>query len=290
MPYRIDPEIRRAGEAGQALLASLLPPRPDVRMTDYCATTADRACLRLRWYTKGGDRPGSGVVYAHGGGMVLGNLDAYDSLISAYVAETGVPFLSVSYRLAPEVHGDVLATDTFTALGWLAGQAGDMGVDPGRIALMGDSGGGGVAAGAAIIARDRGHPLAMQILVYPMLDDRTVTPDPALAPFATWSYDQNFTAWQAVLGGGHRDGSVAPAAAPARLTDFRNLAPAYIDVGDLDIFCDEDISYAQRLSAAGVPIELHVHPGAPHGFDRLAPGSALTRRAMADRVRVLRSL
>jgi acetyl esterase/lipase len=133
-------------------------------------------------------------------------------------------------------------------------------------------------------------PLARQILVYPMLDDREPTPQAAIEPFLTWTHDSNHTGWQALLGEDIGGPNVSPVAAPARLTDFAGLAPAYLDVGDLDIFRDEDIAYAQALAKAGVPVELHVYPGAPHGFERFAPRSALAQRAMAERWRVLRAL
>jgi acetyl esterase/lipase len=155
---------------------------------------------------------------------------------------------------------------------------------------MGDSGGGGVAAGAAILARDQGLKLRRQILIYPMLDDRNVVPDPFLTPTATWTYDNNITAWNAVLGDSTRASHVSPIAAPARLTNFADLPPAYVETGELDAGRDEDIAYAQQFAAAGIPVELHVRPGAPDGFDRFAPSSTLARRAFADRARVLESL
>ena len=99
----------------------------------------------------------------------------------------------------------------------------------------------------------------------------------------------NFTGWSARLGEQFGADGVLPASAPARLTTFRGLAPAYIEVGDLDIFRSESVSYAQQLAVADVPIELHVHPGAPHGFERLAPASQLAQRAMHDRKRAIRS-
>jgi acetyl esterase/lipase len=132
--------------------------------------------------------------------------------------------------------------------------------------------------------------LARQILVYPMLDDRNIVPDPARSEFLTWTHEDNRIAWDAMLGDWRGTQNVSPVAAPARLTDFRGLAPAYFDVGELDIFRDEDIAYAQGLALAGVPIELHVHPGAPHGWERFAPNAASARRAHADRARVIASL
>jgi acetyl esterase/lipase len=189
------------------------------------------------------------------------------------------------------VHGGgVPVEDSYAGLAWLASNARDLGVDPARIAVMGDSAGGGLAAGAALLARDRGTPVARQILIYPMLDDRTTVPDPALVPYAGWSYDDNYTGWHALLGDAIGGPGVPEAAAPARARDLAGLPPAYIEVGELDIFRDEAIEYARRLSAVGVSAELHVHPGCPHGFDRVAPAADVVRRSRADRIRVLTSL
>jgi acetyl esterase/lipase len=177
----------------------------------------------------------------------------------------------------------------FTGLTWLARYATDLGVDPARIAVMGDSGGGGPTAGAAILARDRNVPLARQILVYPMLDDRNTTPGPIPPGILTWTYDNNYTGWHALLGD-EMGGKVSPVAVPGRLTDFTRLAPAYIDVGDLDIFRDESIAYAAGLAKAGVPVELHIHPGAPRGFERFVPDAGIAQRAMADRARAVAAI
>ncbi|MCU1684061.1 MAG: alpha/beta hydrolase protein [Amycolatopsis sp.] len=283
--------LREAGNVGQAYMATLVPQVAGIKTATYHATARDGSSIELRWYTTGdASQPGPAVVYAHGGGMVLGSLDTYDALLSWYVARSGVPILSVGYRLAPEATGTALAEDVFAGLAWLAANAAGVGVDPARIAVMGDSGGGAPTAGATILARDRGLPVARQLLVYPMLDDRNQTPDPALVPFATWGYGDNYTAWQAVLGADLGCATVAPVAAPGRLKDFSRLPPAYLEVGDLDIFRDETIAYAQGLARAGVPVELHVHPGAPHGWDRFAADSASARRAYGDRVRVLTTL
>lgn len=282
--------LRDRANANLAFLATLnAPAGDDVRTQSLAITVDDGADVAARWYTRGAERSGSAVVYAHGGGMIAGNLDVYDAVIAEYVAATRVPFLSVDYRLAPEAQGPRAARDVFAAIQWLSDLSSELGVDQDRIGVMGDSGGGGVAASAAIIARDLGVPLARQILIYPMLDDRTLVGDAAREPFLSWTYDMNFTGWSARLGDQLGADSVLPAAAPARLADFRNLATAYIEVGDLDIFRDESLVYAERLAAADVPIELHVHPGAPHGFERFAPGSQLALRAMQDRLRVVRS-
>lgn len=262
---------------------------PNVQRTDY-QLPVDGGEILVRWYAKTGSTPGSAVAYAHGGGMVCGSVDLYDSLVADYVESTGVPFLSVDYRLAPEVTGTTLVNDTLAALQWLIERAGEFAIDPSRIAIMGDSGGGGVAAGVAIAARDAGIALKQQILIYPMLDDRNLEPDSVIAPTAAWTYDNNYTGWNALLGADLGSDNVSEIAAPARLTDFGSLAPAFIDVGDLDIFRDEDIEYALNLLKAGVSTELHVRPGCIHAFDRMAPASRIGQRTWADRFRAIESL
>jgi acetyl esterase/lipase len=280
------------------LAAAESAPRPDVETVDFAATSDDQQPLALRWYRPRGEQPGSAVVFVHGGGMIAGDIDLYDGMVSGYVDRAGVPFLSVGYRRAPEASGTTPARDVFAAVRWLRRRGGSLGVDLDRIAVMGESAGGGLAAAAAIAARDERIELAAQILIYPMLDDRTDgasgdspgTRDLAPLVPGAWSYDTNATGWGALLGAARGTAEVSPLAAPARLADFRGLARAYIEVGDLDLFRDEDLAYAGRLAAAGVPLELHVHPGAPHGYERLAPSSELARRVSDDRVRVLRSL
>jgi acetyl esterase/lipase len=282
--------LRNNGNTGWKKWANSAPNYPDVKRRTFFTKTPGGASIELRWYSKEGSKPGSAVVYAHGGGMILSSLDLYDFVVAEYVSRSGVPFLAVDYRLAPESQGTMLTEDVFTGLSWLIAHASELEVDINRIVIMGDSGGGAPAAGAAIIARDHRIPLARQILIYPMLDDVNLTPDVALLPFLTWTYDDNFTAWSAVLGDQLGSEKVSPLIAPARLKDFSGLAPTYIEVGELDIFRDEDIAYAQQLAKADVPVELHVHPGAPHGYDRIAPDSKLTKRAMNDRIRVIKSI
>jgi acetyl esterase/lipase len=266
------------------------PLSPDVQITSFSTKTQDDTEIELRWYVKKKAPSGPAVVYAHGAGMILGSALLYDPVVSEYVAATGVPFLSVDYRLAPEVRGTTLAEDTFAGLSWLITNASRLKVDTARIAIMGDSAGGGIAAGTAILARDRGISLARQILIYPMLDDGNFTPDPTFGSYTTWTFDNNFTGWSSLLGDELGSDTVSPVAVPARLNDFTGLAPAYVEVGELDIFRNEDIAYAHRLATAGIPVELHVHAGAPHGFERMAPHSQVAQRAMADRIRTIKSI
>ena len=271
------------------LMDSAEPDSPNVLTADHLVPVAD-GDIRVRWYTSKRLAAGSAVVYCHGGGRVCGSVDLYDRLVSKYVEETGVPFLSVDYRLAPECAGTTAVDDGFAALAWFVERADKFGVDKARIAIMGDSGGGGVAAGVAIAARDAGIPVAKQILIYPMLDDRNIEPDPEIAPFATWTYDNNYTGWNALLGAHRGSDNVSSLTAPARLTEFAGLAPAFIDVGELDIFRDESILYALRLGRAGVSTELYVRPGCPHAFDRAAPAAEVSARSWADRYRAIKAV
>lgn len=282
--------LRELTNTTMRYLSTLDPATPDVEISDYEIATGDGAAVLGRWYARRGSAPGSAVVYLHGGGMMCGSVSIYDTIVSGYVQATGVPFLSIDYRLAPERPGTIPVEDSVAGLVWLHEHAHELGVDPGRIAIMGDSSGGGVAAGVAIAARDRGIGLAKQILIYPMLDDRNLEPDPEIASYATWTYDNNYTGWYALLGDALAGPDVPALAAPARIENVAGLASAYIEVGELDIFRDEDLTYAARLYQAGVSVEVHVHPEVPHSFERIAPGSDVARRSIADRQRVIRRL
>jgi acetyl esterase/lipase len=270
------------------------PAASAVEITDHMIRAHDGTALLARWYKQPpseSSQSRAAVLYLHGGGMIVGSVPIFDGPVSRYVARTGVPMLSVEYRLAPEHPHPTPVEDAYAGLVWLAANAAELGIDPGRIAVMGDSAGGGLAAGVTILSRDRGGPpVARQLLIYPMLDDRTTTPDLYIAPFAGWSYDDNITAWNALLGTGHEQRAVDPSAAPGRLADATGLPPAYIEVGQLDVFRDEGIRYALTLSRAGVPVEFHLHPGVPHEYDAIAFGADVSRRAQNDRDRVLRSL
>src|SRR3954468_3082628 len=183
---------RVALEAMMAETAALQATPADVTATDFHAVAGGGTKALLRWYAKDGAAPGSAALYLHGGGMILGSVALYDAPIARYVSASGVPMLAVDYRLAPEHPDPTPVEDVYTGLKWLHDHAAELGVDPARIAVMGDSAGGGLAAGVTLLARDRGGPaVARQILVFPMLDDRTTTPDPELVPFATWTYEDN---------------------------------------------------------------------------------------------------
>jgi acetyl esterase/lipase len=221
-----------------------------------------------------GSRPA--FLYIHGGGYVAGSGAQGVRTLQELARDHGIFGVSVDYRLAPETAYPGSLEDNYAALKWLHDHAAELGVDPARIAIGGASAGGGHAAALAIAARDRGEvPVKFQVLIYPMLDDRTASTHPASpkAGHFIWTPQANRIGWQALLGHAPGTGSPPPTAAPARLKDFRGLPPAWVGVGDVDLFCDEDIAYARKLIAAGVHTELLVVPGAYHAFDGIAAGS-----------------
>ncbi|WP_239486894.1 alpha/beta hydrolase [Streptomyces durocortorensis] len=222
--------------------------------------------------------------------MVLGTPEADDARASRYVLEAGCTVVSVDYRLAPEHPYPEPVEDCYRALRWTAEQAGALGIDPERLAVGGISAGGGLAAATALLARDRGGPrLAFQLLLCPMLDDRNTThSSKEFTEAVTWPRANNLYGWAALLGPSAGGDDVSPYAAPARATDLSGLPPAYVDVGELEVFRDECAQYALRLIAAGVSTEFHLWPGAFHGFDGTLPRLTLPRRAAAEQIAVLR--
>ncbi|GAA5442400.1 acetyl esterase [Microbulbifer sp. NBRC 101763] len=282
---------REIGEGVLRMVFNTYPMPNDVLKDDFLVKASNESSLLLRWYHKRDSTPGPAILYIHGGGLIYNDVEIYDKAVAKYVSDSGVPFLSVDYRKAPEHPYPTPIEDCYTALSWLVKHAESMGVDSTRIAVMGDSAGGGLAAALAIMSRDRGGPaISKQILIYPMLDDRTTTSNPSLAPFVLWTFDDNLTAWQAYLGKDIGSNKVSPYAAAARLKDATNLPPAYIDVGELDIFRDEDIQYAGLLGNAGVSTELHVHPGVIHSWEIFAPEISVSIRAHKDRIRAIQSI
>lgn len=213
------------------------------------------------------------ILHTHGGGYVLGTAEASVYDLQQLCKTLDCVAVSVDYRLAPETSYAGSIEDNYAGLKWLHAHAAEIGADPAKIAVMGESAGGGHAALLAITARDRGEvPLCFQCLVYPMLDDRTGTSRPAPPHVGTiiWTPEKNRFGWACFLGTAPGRATAPKGAVPARVTDLKGLPPAFIGVGTLDLFLDEDIDYAQRLNAAGVLTELNVVPGAFHGFDAVA--------------------
>ena len=240
--------------------------------------TSGSAPLPVTVYAPAGrSGPLPGVLAIHGGGYVMGDKGMYDGVFDLWCLDPGVVGVSVEYRRAPETPYPGALDDCFRAFQWMFANADVLGIDPFRIGVYGASAGGGLAAALALLARDRDDiDIAFQLLQYPMIDDRQATPSSQINDLRLWSRRSNEFGWRAYLGNLYGTDDIPSYAAPARAEDLANLPPTYICVGALDGFRDEDIVYAQRLLQAGVPTELHVLPGAPHGFDSIG-GSAIAR-------------
>lgn len=267
----------------RALMAQMPTPELSDRVerSDHAVPGADRVEVRVhRPVDRDGPLPC--VYWMHGGGLVLGSNVGDDARFDRWCTELGCIGVSVEYRLAPETPYPGPLDDCYAGLAWIHAEAERFGIDRDRIGIGGASAGAGLAAGLALLARDRGRlPIAFQLLVYPMLDDRRVTPSSRwLDPI--WPPGANTYGWAAYLGDAAGGPDVPIYAAAARATELAGLPPTLISVGALDGFSDEDIDYAVRLRHAGVPVELHVYPGAPHGFDSLLPETGVARRARRD--------
>lgn len=227
----------------------------------------------------GDDTPA--LLWIHGGGYLFGSPEQDDALCRRFTERLGIVVASVRYRLAPQHPYPAALEDCYSALSWLAELPG---VDPHRIAIGGASAGGGLAAALAFLARDRaGVTPVLQLLSYPMLDDRTVAPALDTPGLRLWTTASNRIGWTSYLGGA--DPSVA---VPARRDDLAGLPAAWIGVGTLDLFHDEDLAYARRLSEAGVPCEVYEVSGAFHGFDGVAPKTSVSQGYFDSKCAALR--
>ena len=265
-------ELRVPGAAGS----------PDVRVLVYAPPGEASA-------------PRPAILHMHGGGFVIGSPEIGDIPNRTDALEHGCVVVSVGYRLAPETTWEGSLADNFAALCWMGENAGMLGIDPARIALKGESAGGGHAAMLALHARDMRRQgavvpdIAFLSLDAPMLDDRTaVSPDPH--PFCgqfVWTRQKNRFGWEALLGMEPGGANVPQAAVPARASDYTGLPPTWIGVGALDLFMEEDLAWAQNLARAGAGIEIMVVPGAFHGFTMAfnSPQAARFRASRADALR-----
>ena len=278
-------------------ILSRLPPIGDVEETFVGhAISYDRFEVPIYCFSKVGvavSGPAPAIVYTHGGGYFCLSVEIYRPLLQTYVSMSGVPIYAMDYRLPPEHPFPAPVEDCYAALKHVYDNAEALNVDPRRIIIMGDSAGGGLCAGTAILARDRGIPLAKQMVLNGNLDNRTVdlTAMPELAELATWGIEDNIIGWEAYLGKGHElSQDIPPCAAASRLEDFTGLASLYLDVPSLDILRDEGMKYATKAAAAGVQVELHVYPGVPHGFELSCPGLTMAKMVMENRVRAITSI
>jgi|APSaa5957512622_1039677.scaffolds.fasta_scaffold35304_2 acetyl esterase/lipase len=230
------------------------------------------------------------LLWIHGGGYVMGSAEQ-DELQTQYFAKTlQCVVVSVDYRLAPETPYPGPLEDCYASLKWLYNNCSELGVDQSRIAIGGASAGGGLTAGLALLVRDRGEMnIIYQLLIFPMIDDKNIHPPSADYPDTfIWSRGNNLTGWRSYLGQEPGGDKVPFYAAPFRAADVSGLPPAYVMVGGLDLFLDENIEYAQRLMSAGIPTELHVIPGVYHGFYGNAPQATVSKQFTAERDAILK--
>jgi acetyl esterase/lipase len=231
------------------------------------------------------------ILHMHGGGFIVGSAAQALKGMLLEAKELDCVAVTVDYRLAPETPFPGPLEDSYAALKWLYTNAESLGVDQHKIAIQGESAGGGLAAILAIAARDRGEvPILFQALIYPMLDDRTATsiqPPSYIGTFGGWTREYNRLAWRAFLGQMPGESNEPDGAVPARLKSLRGLPPTFIGVGSLDLFVQEDIEYAKRLIEAGVPTELVVVPGGFHGFDNQVPNAPLSKQFMVTQYKAL---
>ena len=273
-----DPPTARAmlDEVMKAM-ADMLPPS-DVTIEERTIPGPDGE-VPIAIYQPTAPAPRPGLLMIHGGGYIVGSARE-DMNGIAYAEHVGCTVVSVDYRMAPEFTYQAAVADCFAGLNWMVDNAEALGVDASRIAIGGASAGGGLTAGLALYNRDNNGPeLALQLLVYPMLDDTHETPSGYEVTHPNvWNRDVSLKAWKMYLGDEYGTDTVSPYAAAARADDLSGLPPAFVTVGTEDLFRDEDIDYAQRLMAAGVPTQLEVYPGMMHGAENMAPQADVSQR------------
>jgi acetyl esterase len=271
-----------------------VPPDPRVERSDEVIAGADgRPDVRVRWYRPvGSPGPLPCLVYFHGGAYIMGTLGENDDRLDQMVLELGCAVASVDWRLAPEHPYPEGLEDAETVWRRIVGDPVAFGVDPARLVLGGASAGAALAAALCLRLKDTGGVQPkLQLLVYPMLDDRQTTPslraieDPG--HWGLWQLRAERLSWEAYLGALH-GGDVPPTAAPARATDLSGVAPAFLAIGDVDAYLDTNLRYAAQLSNDGVPVELHVYPGVIHGGFQARPATPRTRQFLRDVYQALR--
>lgn len=277
------------------LLMRLLPPSralKDLHVGNIIIPRKDgRKKLRLRVYKpKSVDAPTPVLLWMHGGGYVMGRPEQDDASCAQFVHELGITVVSVDYRCAPKHPFPAGLDDCHSALEWVSTHAQELNIDPRRIAVGGNSAGGGLAAALAQLAHDQKETVPVfQLLVYPMLDDRTVLrTEIDDSQNVTWNHKSNRFGWESYLGQACGAEEVPAYSVPARRMDLSGLPPAWIGVGDLDIFHAEDVAYTQRLNDCGVECDIEIVPGAFHGFDVFDPQIPVVQEFRRSQMAVLR--
>lgn len=291
--HAIDDLIERRSTIDRLIAAATADVHPNPRIAVEERTipglAEDDPNIRVRLYRpRHVSEPAPAIYVIHGGGMVLGNLEWEHPTCLALSDHLDAVVVQVDYRLAPEHPAPAALHDCYAGLEWLATEP--LGIDRDRLVIFGGSAGGGLALGTTLMARDRQGPrLAYQMLLYPMIDDRNDTPSShEIRDLGVWDRATNLEAWSCYLGDAVGGDEVSPYLAPARMEDLSGSPPTFIDVGELDLFRDEDLQLAARLLQAGVATELHVYPGAFHASESFAPESELSQRIERTRMDALR--
>lgn len=286
------PAMRADGAKMMAAMIGQLPAIEGVSTEDRTVPGPEGAPeVNIRTYRKtdGPDKQPA-LLWIHGGGYMLGSVEQDEMKAKLFTLEGKCVTVSVEYRLAPENPFPAALEDCYAVLKWMASHADELGIDKSRIAIGGASAGGGIAAGLALLARDRAEVNVMfQFLIFPMIDDCNIAPASDTRPDTLmWTRESNLTGWRAYLGREPGGKDISQYASAMRATDLSGLPPAYIAVGELDLFAEENMTYARRLIESCVPTELHVYPGACHAFDGMAPEAYVSRQFTADFHRALK--
>jgi triacylglycerol lipase len=302
---RIDPELRslstrfRHPSINRLLLPFFRRGFPDtlpvegVGMTEHMVVGRDGAAVKIVVYRPNDVEPGGpALLYTHGGGLVMGSVPSYHAVMSGYAKRLGIVVASVDYRLAPEFPFPTPLDDVQAGYLWLIDQADFLGIDASRIVVGGDSAGGGLTAALCQRLRGEAAPFPIfQLLIYPMLDDRTTLRHAQEdRGQLIWTEGSNLFGWSSYLGRKPRAADAPRYAVPARCDDLAGLPPAWIGVGALDLFFEEDVDYAHRLKAAGVPCTLDIVEGAFHGFEILFPDTAIVKAFEEKKIAAVRQV
>jgi len=297
---KIDPELLPALESFPALelnreniaqMRELLNSQPnppsavDVRSEKVSIPSGDTE-VDIYIYRSSDRDNQPGVLWIHGGGFLIGSADDERARVIADHCDCTV--FSVEYRLAPEHPFPAGPNDCYEALRWMVSNAEKLGIDVDNIVIGGASAGSGMAAGVALMNRDKDNfPLRLQLLLYPMIDNLHATDSGQFENHPVWKQQTSFNAWEMYLDGSPGE-DASPYAAASRAKDLSGLPPTYICVGSEDLFRDEDIAYAQRLMAADVPTELSVFPGVYHAAESFVPGAKVSQRLTQSFLKALK--
>lgn len=255
-----------------------------ISLREVTVAVGDGASIMLSVFTPSDVVADAPCVYwLHGGGMIMGDRFSQIDIPLEWAEELGAVVVSAEYRLAPEVTGTTLVEDSYAGLAWVVGRASELGIDPSGIIIAGTSAGGGIAAGTALMARDRGEiALAGQVLICPMLDHRNTTPSShQYTGGGVWPRETNEFAWGAVLA--DTGSEISPYVSPSLADRLSGLPPTFVDAGSAEVFRDECVAYASGIWASGGQAELHVWAGGFHGFDALFPTARLSMQARTTR-------